>query len=200
MRQGYRRGMGAVCCVPPSYVGANQGGSGGVQGGIPAQYGGNAVQGKGINFTYSTPLVLSLAVASAQGSPTPSSSQAIQFDANSVFVWLRSTFTVNLTAAGGGATQDLSSITVPNISVSIQDTGKGASFMNTPVPVWQIASVNPGLPYILATPQLIQANATFSWTFYNNDTAQEYFNLQMQLHGFRLFRPNVTELGQIFGG
>lgn len=200
-RMGYRRGgmvgMGG-CCVAPSYVGANQGGSGGVRGGIPSQYGGNAVQGKGINFTYATPLVFTVAVASAQGAPTASSSQQIQFDANSVFVWLRSTFTVNLTAAGGGAAQTLSSIPVPNISVSIQDTGKGASFMNTPVPVWQIASVNPGLPYILATPQLIQANATFSWTFYNNDTAQIYYNLQFQLQGFRLFRPNVTELSEIF--
>ncbi|MGA9854246.1 MAG: hypothetical protein WBR29_03075 [Gammaproteobacteria bacterium] len=197
-RMGYRRGgmrgLGQACCVPPSYVGANQGGTGGVQGGVPSQYGGNAVQGKGINFTYATPLLSTLADS------TTAPAQNIQFDANSVFVWLRSTFTANDSAAGGGADLDISTIPVPNISVTIQDTGKGASFMNTPVPVWQIASVNPGLPYILATPQLIQANSVFSWTFTNYDTAASYYNVQFQLHGFRLFNPNVTELGPLFGG
>jgi hypothetical protein len=172
--------------------GANQGGTGGFRGGVPAHFGGNAVQGKGIFFSYATPLLASLATSAT------SSAQNIQFDANSVFVWLRSTCSVTLTAAGGGASLTLSAIPVPNITVSIQDTGKGASFMNTPVPVWQVASVNPGLPYILPTPQLIQANAVFSWTFANIDTAQEYYNIQYQLHGFRLFNPNITELSQAF--
>jgi hypothetical protein len=183
-RPGYRRNLAGV--------GANQGGTGGVQGGVPPQYGGNAIQGKGIFFTYATPVLATLAVS------TTSTSQNIQFDANSVFVWLRSTAIVNFTAAGGGANITNAAIPTPNINVSIQDTGKGASFMNTPVPLWQIASVTPGLPYMLPTPQLIQANAVFGWTFTNFDTAQAYYNIQFQLHGFRLFNPSITELSQLF--
>lgn len=166
--------------------------TGGVTGGIPAQFGGNAVQGKGIFFTYATPVLATLAVSST------SSSQNIQFDANSVFVWLRSTCNVTLTAAGGGATLTASAAVLPNINVSIVDQGKGASFMNTPISMGQIASVTPGLPYILATPQLIQANSVFSWTFTNFDTAQIYYNVQFQLHGFRLFNPNITDISQLF--
>lgn len=161
--------------------------------GVPPQQGGNAVQGQGIWFTYATATLASLAVSTTAGSIN------IQFDANSVFVWLRSSFTANLTAAGGGGSLTVAASVLPNISVSITDTGKGASFSNTPVPVWTIASPNAGLPYILPVPQLIQANASFAWTFANYDTAQEYYNLQFQLHGYRIFDTTLQSLPQALG-
>lgn len=154
---------------------------------VPASMGGNAVQGQGIDFTYATPALASLANGATSGAIN------IQFDANSVFVWLRSTFSAQLS---GPAAFTYSSIPVPNISVSIQDTGKGASFMNTFIPVYQIASPIPGFPYILPSPQLIQPNATFAWTFQNYDGSDTYYNLQFQLHGFRVFNPNITNLNQ----
>jgi hypothetical protein len=201
-RRGYRRPQQnmrgfAGCCVPGPMCcapGNNCGGTGGVCSGIPPQFGGNAIAGRGINFTYATPVLATLATSST------APAQNIQFDANSVFVWLRSTAIATFTAAGGGGSITTGAIPVPNINVSITDTGKGASFMNTPVPLWQVASVEPGLPYVLPVPQLIQANAVFSWTFSNFDTTQEYFNVQFQLHGFRVFNPNFTELSQLFGG
>ena len=161
--------------------------------GVPSTMGGNAVQGTGIWFSYATPQLASLAGTATAGSIN------IQFDANSVFVWQRSTFFATLTAAGGGASLTNAAVPTPNIDVSITDTGKGASFSNTPIPVWHIASTNPGLPYILPTPQLIQANATFSWTFTNFDTAQEYFNLQFVLHGYRIFDPSIQSLPEALG-
>lgn len=175
------------------------GATGAVSGPIPPGNGGNAVQGKGIVFTYATPLLGSLA-----GSNTVSTPQVIQFDANSVFVWQRSTFTAALAGAAGppptGHAFTASSQPIPNILVSIQDTGKGATFMNTPVPVHQVAGMEPGFPYILPTPQLIQANASFAWTFTNYDDTDTYYAIQFQLHGFRIFNPNITDISQLFAG
>lgn len=171
-------------------MGANQGGTGGVTGGVPAQMGGNAVQGQGIAFTYAH-----LPLATLADGGTVSGAQTLQFDANSVFVWLRSSF---YAALSGPAPFTWDSTPNPNITVSIQDTGKGASFMNTPIPVYQIASTQAGLPYILPTPQLIQANATWAFTYTNNDGSDAYYNLQFMLHGFRIFNPSITQLNQLF--
>lgn len=160
--------------------------------GVPATMGGNAVQGQGIPFTYGTPVLASIAAGATAGSIN------IQFDANSVFVWLRSTFTASTESDSDIVSWEYSTIVVPQINVSIQDTGKGASFMNTPVPLPSIASNIPGLPYILPTPALIQANATWAWTFTNADSA-EYYNVQFLLHGFRIFNPNIFSLAEAFG-
>ncbi len=157
--------------------------------GVPATMGGNAVQGQGIPFTYATPVLASLAANATAGSIN------IQFDANSVFVWLRSSFSF---LTNEGAPYTWNTVPLPGITVSITDTGKGASLMNTPVPVYQIASVQAGLPYILPTPALIQANATFAWTFTDYDDV-EYTELQFQLHGFRIFNPNIFSLADAYG-
>lgn len=179
MRPGFR-GVGATC-APPGSTGA-------VTGPIPIAQGGNAVQGKGIAFFYDVTL------ASLANGVT-SSAIPLQFDANSSFVWLRSTFAATIAHAAFV----IDAIPVPNITVNIQDTGKGASFMNAPVPVWQMASIAPGLPYPLAVPQLIQANASFTWTFANYDAAVTYTDLHFTLHGFRVFDPGITDLSQVFG-
>lgn len=187
------QGPGRLGQAPP---GGNV--TGQVSGPIPPQYGGNAVQGKGIYFTYAHTPVGSLAAGN-----TTSGAQSIQFDANSVFIWLRSTFTAGLAGTAGppftshAFTQ--SSLPIPQIAVNIQDTGKGASFMNTPIPVYQIASVVPGLPYILPTPQLIQANSSFTWTYTNYEDTNTWYGLQFQLHGIRVFDPTITTLAQVFG-
>ena len=159
--------------------------------GVPAGYGGNAVQGKGIVFTYSTP-------AQNVASGATGAAQQVLFDNNSVFVWLRSTFradTGTITAATAFA---YDTIPVPNVTVLIQDSGSGMSFMNAAVPIYEIASNIPGLPYLLPTPQLIQANASYSVTFQNYDGANAY-NLQWSFEGFRIFNPDITSLDQLAG-
>lgn len=156
---------------------------------VPPSQGGNAVQGKGIVFVYQTPNVATLNHGNASGS------QVIQFDNNSTFLWLSSTFTADIAAAAfTAATQPL-----PLITATIQDTGNGMQFMNAALPVYQIAGIEPGFPYILPTPQLIQPNASYSFNFSNYDAAVNYTNVRMQLHGFRIFRTDITSMSQLRG-
>ncbi len=156
--------------------------------GIPAGSGGNALQGSGLWFTYVTAALASLADGAT------STAQALQFDANSVFLWLRSSFTAQLS---GPAAFTYSSIPIPNINVSISNT-TGVTLMNNPVPVYQVGSPVPGLSYILPTPQLVQANSTYQWTYTNFDGSDTYYNLQWQLHGFRIFDPNIQTLAEAY--
>jgi hypothetical protein len=156
---------------------------------IPPGAGGNSVQGKGINFVYQTPLVATINHGASSGA------QPIQFDNNSTFLWLRSTFVVDIAAAAFL----IGTIPIPLITVSIQDTGNGMSFMNAPIPIYTIAGAEGELPYILPTPQLIQPNASYSFSFVNNDAAVNYTNLRMQLHGFRIFNTSITDISQLRG-
>jgi hypothetical protein len=155
-------------------------------GGVPAASGGNATQGKGIDFVYQTPTVASIAHGTSSGA------QPIQFDNNSTFLWLRSTYSVDESAAAftSGA------YPVPLITVTIQDTGNGMQFMNAPIPVYSIAGRDATLPYILPTPQLVQPNASYSFNFANYDAAQLYTNLRFQMHGFRIFATDITTIQQ----
>lgn len=158
-------------------------------GAVPVNVGGNAVQGKGIVFTYQTPTVTSVAHGASSGS------QIIQFDNNSTFLWLRSTFSADI--AGAAFLND--TVPCPLITVTIADTGNGMQFMNAPIPVFEIAGISPGLPYILPTPQLIQPNASYAFNFANYDASVAYANLRFQMHGFRIFSTGITDLSQLRG-
>jgi hypothetical protein len=147
------------------------------QAGVPGAAGGNATQGKGIVFTYSTPLYATLNHGASSGS------QIIQFDNNSTFQWLRSFFTCDVSAAQFTE----SSQPIPLITVQITDTGNGMSFMNAPIPVYAVAGIFPGLPFILPTPQWIQPNASYALNFTNYDAAVNYTNLRFELIGVRYF-------------
>jgi hypothetical protein len=152
--------------------------------GVPMNAGGNAVQGNGIVFTYQTPNIATLTHLTASGA------QVIQFDNNSTFLWLRSTFTFDVSAA----TVTNSALQIPHITVTIADTGNGMQFMNAGIPVYEIAGTQPGLPYILPTPQLIQPNASYSWNFSSYEAAVDFTNVRFQLHGFRIFRTDLSSV------
>jgi hypothetical protein len=160
--------------------GPSQSGSSTVTG-IPSSAGGNAIQGKGLAFTYQTAIISSLANGA-------SSSSTIQFDNNSVFVWLRSTITADI----AGAAETDSTEVIPLVTLQITDTGSGMSFMNAPIPLDAIAG-NGRLPFILTTPQMIQPNASLQFAFSNYSAATTYTNLRFQMLGFRLFNiGNLT--------
>ncbi len=154
--------------------------------GIPANAGGNAVSGKGIDFMYATPAGVTV------NHGTTSGAQIIQFDNNSTFLWLRTVFTSDVAEAQVTA----STIPIPFITVQITDTGNGMSFMNAAIPVYAIAGIQPGLPYILPTPQLIQPNASYQFTFANYDAAVNYANVRMILQGFRIFSTGLQSIAQ----
>src|SRR5277367_976994 len=95
---------------------------------VPAVAGGNMTQGQGIVFDYQTPNIATINHGAASGA------QIIQFDNNSTFLWLRSTFSVDVSAAAFSTTPPY-----PLIDMTIQDTGNGMQFMNAAVKIYSIA-------------------------------------------------------------
>jgi len=156
--------------------------------GVPSQAGGGNVQGRGLYFTYQTPVIAALA-------PGAATTSTIQFDQNSVFNWLRTTFTVDKT----NAVQTGSSQPIPFVTLQITDTGNGMSFMNGPIPIYSLAGLEGNLPYVLPTPQLVQANASYQFQFASYSTAgggnETYNNLRLQLHGYRIFNVGTPGTG-----
>jgi hypothetical protein len=145
---------------------------------VPSNAGGALVQGKGLDFKYQTPIIASLA-------PGASQQRTIQFDQNSSFNWLRTTYSVNIT----GTAEEASLLVLPLVTLQITDQGNGMSFMNSPIPLYTIAGGQGSLPYVLPTPQLIQPNASFIYQFtsYAAGGGSTYINLQVQFHGYRIF-------------
>jgi hypothetical protein len=147
------------------------------QGDVPSNAGGALVQGKGLWFEYQTPIVASLA-------PGASAQRTIQFDQNSSFNWLRTTYSVNVT----GDAEEASLLILPLVYLQITDQGNGMSFMNSPIPLYCLAGTAQ-LPYVLPTPQLIQPNASFIYQFtsFAAGGGSTYINLNVQFHGYRIF-------------
>jgi len=129
-------------------------------------------------FTYQTPNIASIA-------PAATTTNAIQFDNDSVFEWVKLTYSCDLT----NAAQTISSLVVADVTVQIQDTGQGAYYSNAPIPL-QCYAGNATLPFVLPAPQYIQPNASLQFTFANFSTSgggnQTYNNLRVQLHGFKV--------------
>lgn len=142
---------------------------------VPQNAGGSLVQGKGLDFKYQTPLIASIANG-------VTSQVSIQFDQNSSFNWLRTTYSVDL----AGVAETENTLVIPLVTVQITDQGSGMSFMNAPIPIYTIAGFGQ-LPYVLPTPQLIQPNASFIYSFNNYSAGTTYTNLRLQFHGYRIF-------------
>jgi hypothetical protein len=152
---------------------------------VPGAMGGGNVQGRGLIFQYQTPVIASL----ANGAST---TVTIQFDQNSVFNWLRTTISVNLSTDTYEVTEK------PMLTLQMTDTGNGQSFMNAPIPVSAIAG-SAQLPYVLPTPQFIQSNASyqFQWANFSGTgaTATTYYNIRLQLQGYRIFNSGTPGTG-----
>lgn len=133
-------------------------------------------EGRRIKFSYQTPNISSLAAA---GSTT----NTIQFDVDSQFVWVKTTVTADI----AGAVQTESSLVVPLVTILITDLGSGQNFMNGAIPVQALAGLSGELPYIEASPQMIQANSSIQFQWANYSAATAYANLRMQLHGYKVY-------------
>jgi hypothetical protein len=141
-------------------------------------------------FTYQTPNIASLAAAAA-------ATNTIQFDNDSAFEWIKSTYTVDKAnaitmMAGSGTVATNNSIAIPFVTLQIQDTGQGSYYSNQPIPVYQIAGGSPGLPYVMPAPQIIAPNASLQFNWLSYSTAgggnETYTNLRFQLHGWKILR------------
>lgn len=131
-------------------------------------------------FTYATPNIATLAVAA-------SSTNTILFDNDSSFEWTKLTVSADI----NNALQTASTIVVPLVTLLIQNTGAGTYYSNAPVPLSAYAG-NWGLPYVMPAPQIIAPAATLQFTWASLETTgggnSPYNNLQVQLHGWKIYR------------
>jgi len=107
-------------------------------------------------------------------------SSQIQIDAGTDFLWIATTYQSNLAAS----TFTLSSITVPLMTLTIQDTGATKNLMNTPVPLNCIAGTGE-FPYRLIEPRLFRANSTINFTWTNYSGSETYAHTYFVMHGIR---------------
>jgi hypothetical protein len=143
--------------------------------GIPANAGGSIVQGDGFVYTYNIIFAASLAAAA-------NSTVTLQFDQVTVFKWVRTTCYANI----ADASQLDSTRVLPCVTLKITDAGSGMAFMNSPVPMFDVAG-HGDLPYVLPTPQFVLANAVLQFTALNITAGTTYTNLMLQLHGYKLY-------------
>lgn len=144
-------------------------------GNVPANAGGSIVQGDGFYYVYNILFANSIAAAAV-------STVTLQFDQVTVFKWVRTTVYADI----AGAAQTESSRVLPLVTLKITDAGSGMSFMNSNVPIFEMAG-SAELPYVLPTPQFILANAVLQFAVANISAATTYTNLMLQLHGYKLY-------------
>ena len=118
-----------------------------------------------------------LAVAPAAA---PSSSFAIQADSD--FELQKLTFASDLNAG----VQTSSTITIPQCTILITDTGSGRQLMNQAVDLTTFFG-NGENPFILSRPKIFKANTTINIVLTNYSAAQTY-NVRLSFIGVKLFR------------
>lgn len=123
-------------------------------------------------FTYS--------VTAASIAPGASVTDNIAINADSDFVWEKTSFS----AAIADATQTADSRVIPLVRVSITDGGSGRNLQDDPIPVNCIAG-DQGLPFNTSVPRVFDANATISVTMSNYSAATTYTNLYIVFHGYK---------------
>lgn len=116
--------------------------------------------------------------------PQASANSQIQIDAGTDFLWIGTTYQVDIATAVTS-----SSRVIPGMTVTVLDTGATKNLMNTPVPINTIASNDAGTIYRLIRPRLVRANSTLNFTWFNYTTTggvnQTYTNVYMVFHGIR---------------
>jgi hypothetical protein len=106
----------------------------------------------------------------------------IDFQADSSFVWLKTTYLVD-----NDTTQTPTTLIIPNLTVNLFDTGSGRNLQNSPMPISAIAGRG-DLPYILPVPRVFQPKSSLSVTFANINTVDQYIGISFVLHGYKQWR------------
>lgn len=135
-------------------------------------------------FTYPSPIIASIAAAGT-------AANSLQFDTDALFVWTKTSYHVDLAAAA--ITE--STYPIPLVTVQIQDISSQRTLFQSPVPIETIAG-KLGLPFILPAPQIITPGASLKFAFVNFSAATTYTNLQLFMHGFKLY-GQLTAAGDL---
>ena len=101
----------------------------------------------------------------------------IQVEANSNFVWVKSSFA----ALTGGALTD-----APQVKNAIIDSGSGLNLQNIPVDLTALAGQR-GLPLVLPQEREFNANSNVQFTFQNYSAATTYDRVSLALIGYKKF-------------
>lgn len=105
----------------------------------------------------------------------------LPINADADFVWTKTTYSATL----AGAAITSSTIPVPLITVSLQDTGSGRALQSAPVQISNMAGVDGGLPFILTVPLILDANSNVTVTFRNYSAATAYLDVKLNLIGYK---------------
>lgn len=127
-------------------------------------------------FWYQFPNITDIA-AGATAAPV---SVTIQDDSH--FLWIASSYHYSLNeAAFTYSTQP-----IPNMLVTLLDSGSGKQMMNAGVPIDCIFG-SPGKPFMLPEPKVLSRNSVITATVQNFDAASATANLMMSLIGRKLY-------------
>lgn len=107
-------------------------------------------------------------------------SSNIQIDAGTDFLWIATTYQ----ADSSGASQEISTLVVPLVTLQIQDTGASKNLQSGPVPLNCIAGTGE-FPYRLIRPRLVRANSVLNFTWTSYEAATNYSNIYFIMHGIR---------------
>jgi hypothetical protein len=182
MRRGMGRFAGSTGNPSMGLPPGSQQGSGPPPGSLAQdQYGITSTNQNRFFFTYQTPNIASLGLLAT-------ATNSILFDNDSVFEWTKMTVWAYDDSPHISEITN-SSIIVPSVTLQIQDTGQGAYYSNAAIPLGAYAGAF-GLPYVLPTPQFIAPQATLQFTFTSEEGTggKTYYNLRVQLHGFKIKR------------
>lgn len=105
-----------------------------------------------------------------------------QISTDSDFYWNATTFQVDLTTAA----QTNATRVVPAATVQINDQGSNRNLFNSPLPIAAMAGFG-NEPYRLVHPRLFTRGTTVTLTFGNYSTTENYTNLYILLHGFKVY-------------
>ncbi len=108
-------------------------------------------------------------------------SSLINIEANSDFVWLKSSY-----RSDSGATQTESTRQIPVVNVAITDSGSGVNLQNIPTPISSLAG-HEGLPLNISVPRTFNANSTITLTFSNAESVGAAKNITFSMIGYRKF-------------
>ena len=113
--------------------------------------------------------------------PGASTTVAVNFENDSSFTWLKSTYTCykdDLEYLSEGF------LYVPDILVSVNDAGSSRNWMSSGVPLGTIAGVD-GFPFILPEPQTYRGNSTVLFSFTNYSASVTWKSIQLALIGYK---------------
>jgi hypothetical protein len=123
-------------------------------------------------YLYTAPVIASLA-------PAAQAVSTVQFQEDSVFEWVSTTFQCQ-TASTAGFTL------TPNITVNLQDGSSQKNLTSIATPIGSLIGTGQ-LPFILPVPRRFMPNGSLICTFVNFDSAITYDNLYLTLIGKKIF-------------